>query len=79
MLFTEGNSLILGFIMSFDNTFTKDEIYEIGKHLIETGEWRRYDNDDGQYALLCIRLPYEADLSSNGSRVDAVNEKLNCK
>jgi len=66
---------------SFDRVFSKEEIYEIGKYFIQNSEWKRVDEpllerDEERYSYLAVRLPYLADLSSNGSRVDEMNKLL---
>jgi len=58
--------------MSFEKVFSKEEIYTIGKYVVQNAGWRRVDNEKGKYALLVIKLPYESDLSSVGTRVDAL-------
>lgn len=62
---------------SFENVFSKEEIYLIGKYLVENGLWYR-DSDNGKpFSALSIRLPYDADLSSTGTRVNAINKLIN--
>jgi hypothetical protein len=62
--------------MSFEEVFTKEEIYKIGKYLVQNGEWRRFEDGERSSAFLSIPLPYDADLSSVGSRVWEVNKKI---
>jgi len=61
---------------SFDNVFSDEEIYEIGKYFVKNAGWYRLDNHDGKRAELSIKLPYDADLSSVGSRVDALKNLI---
>ena len=62
--------------MSFENVFSKEEIYKIGKYFVQNAGWYRIDNHDGKRAELRIRLPYDAELSSVGSRVDEMNKLI---
>lgn len=59
--------------MSFESVFSKEEIYQIGKYLVEHGDW--HQSHDGRNRLV-IHLPKDEDLSSTGSRVDAVNRLI---
>jgi len=68
----------MGGMMSdnFDSVFSDEEIYNIGKYFVKNAGWYRNDNHDGKHSKLSIKLPYDADLSSVGSRVDAINRLI---
>jgi hypothetical protein len=48
---------------------------ERGKWMLNNCEWHRYEGDDRYkpYSLLCIRLPYDADLSCYAMRKAAID------
>lgn len=54
----------------------------IGKHLVENGEWHTYNDevsihDNGEpFARISLKLPYDADLSCNGTRLKALESLL---
>ncbi len=49
----------------------------IGKYLVQNGLWSRDNDSRKPYSALSIRLPYDADLSSTGTRIDAINKLIN--
>jgi hypothetical protein len=51
---------------------------ERGRHLINNSEWRRHPAKNGEpaYAMLCVRLPYESDLSCKAFREEAIDQAI---
>ena len=49
-----------------------------GRWMLDNSEWRRYEADDRDpgYAMLCIRLPYDADLSCKAMRENTIDAAI---
>lgn len=65
--------------MNFDNVFSKEEIYLIGKYFVENAEWHRVDNENKKVSRLSLEFPHNTDLSSVGARVDALIDIIDNK